>query len=72
MNPDGYLESWNAGAENIKGYSEDNIVGEHISTFYTEEEREANVPQRNLRAACELGEIEESVFEELGTTIGNA
>ena len=43
---DGRVSSWNAGAERIKGYTRDEILGHHFSRFYTEEEREAGVPER--------------------------
>ena len=36
LDPEGYVTSWNEGAERIKGYSEDEILGEHFSTFYPE------------------------------------
>jgi PAS domain S-box-containing protein len=36
LDPEGYVTSWNQGAERIKGYSEDEILGEHFSTFYPE------------------------------------
>ena len=44
LDPDGRVSSWNAGAERIKGYTRDEILGHHFSRFYTEEEREAGVP----------------------------
>ena len=40
---DGHVRSWNAGAEQIKGYSADEIVGQHFRKFYTEEDRAQNV-----------------------------
>jgi PAS domain S-box-containing protein len=55
LDPEGRIASWNPGAERIKGYSADEIIGEHFSRFYTEEERGAGVPQRALREAAELG-----------------
>ena len=38
----GNVASWNDGAEKIKGYKESEIIGKHISTFYTKEEKERN------------------------------
>ncbi|MFD1514080.1 PAS domain S-box protein [Halomarina rubra] len=53
LNPDGTVASWNEGARRIKGYSEDEIIGQHISTFYTEEDVENGVPTENLDIARE-------------------
>src|SRR6201999_1315316 len=47
----GHVISWNAGAERIKGYTRDEILGHHFSRFYTEEEREADVPSNGLQRA---------------------
>ncbi|SFS08104.1 PAS domain S-box-containing protein [Halomicrobium zhouii] len=59
MDPDGHVVSWNEGAKAIKGYEPDEILGEHFSTFYTEADREAGVPERNLRQATESGSVED-------------
>ncbi|MFB6120122.1 MAG: PAS domain-containing protein [Halobacteriaceae archaeon] len=59
LDADGRVASWNAGAGNIKGYAADEILGEHFSTFYTESDREAGVPERNLEAAREHGRTED-------------
>ena len=55
LDADGYVRTWNPGAEGIKGYGEDEIVGEHVSTFYTDDDRDAGVPERNLDAAADRG-----------------
>ena len=52
---EGHVSSWNAGAERIKGYAPDEIIGEHFSRFYTPEDREAGVPQQALKTAAEEG-----------------
>jgi len=52
------VTNWNAGAERIKGYSPDEITGEHFSRFYTPEDLDAGVPQRALEAARETGRYE--------------
>ena len=52
---DGRVVSWNAGAERIKGYSAQEIIGEHFSRFYTPQEIEAGVPGRALKLAREGG-----------------
>jgi PAS domain S-box-containing protein len=54
----GHVKSWNTGAERIKGYSADEIIGEHFSRFYTPEDREAGEPQRTLRIASTVGRME--------------
>jgi PAS domain S-box-containing protein len=55
LDPKGNISNWNVGAERIKGYTEDEIVGRHFSHFYTEEDRAAGVPQRNLATALSEG-----------------
>jgi PAS domain S-box-containing protein len=55
LDAEGCVASWNVGAQRIKGYSEAEIVGQHFSRFYTEEDREAGVPRRALRTAAEEG-----------------
>jgi PAS domain S-box-containing protein len=51
----GRIVSWNPGGERIKGYSADEVIGQHFSRFYTEEDRAAGVPQRALATAAEAG-----------------
>jgi PAS domain S-box-containing protein len=58
LDPDGRVSSWNAGAERFKGYRADEILGEHFSRFYQDEDREAGVPERALRTAAEEGRFE--------------
>jgi len=58
LDPDGYIRTWNSGAEEIKGYAKEAIVGEHFSTFYPAEHREADVPERNLAQAARDGSVE--------------
>ena len=41
LDTQGRVSSWNAGAERFKGYRADEIMGQHFSRFYTEEDREA-------------------------------
>jgi PAS domain S-box-containing protein len=55
LDPQGNVSNWNAGVERIKGYTEDEIVGRHFSNFYTEEEKAAGAPQRNLATALREG-----------------
>jgi len=55
---DGRVSSWNAGAERIKGYTHEEIVGQHFSRFYTADEREAGVPSKGLACAAAEGRWE--------------
>jgi PAS domain S-box-containing protein len=59
LDPKGRVVSWNAGAERIKGYRADEIVGEHFSRFYTEEDVERGHPEQELRVAAAEGRYEE-------------
>ncbi len=58
LDPDGRITNWNAGAERIKGYAPEEIIGEHFSRFYTPEDREAGEPRRTLAAAMSEGRFE--------------
>jgi PAS domain S-box-containing protein len=58
LDPKGRVTSWNPGAERIKGYSADEIVGKHFSTFYTEEDRKGGLPKRVLETARKEGKFE--------------
>ena len=51
LDPEGHVSSWNPGAERIKGYTADEILGEHFSRFYTPEDIEARVPWKALETA---------------------
>ncbi len=54
----GYVATWNAGAQRIKGYSADQIIGEHFSRFFSEEDQKAGVPERALDVAARHGKYE--------------
>lgn len=58
LDAEGRVTSWNPGAEAIKGYTAGEIVGQHFSRFYTEEER-ATKPQKELEIAAAVGRFEE-------------
>jgi PAS domain S-box-containing protein len=54
----GNIITWNKGAEQIKGYKENEIVGKHMSVFYTDEELQRGEPEHNLKMAKDLGRYE--------------
>ncbi len=58
LDPSGRVSTWNPGAERFKGYKADEIIGEHFSRFYTEEDRESDFPGRALRIAAREGRFE--------------
>lgn len=58
LDANGFVTSWNSGAQRIKGYTAEEIVGKHFSTFYTPEDAKAGMPQRVLKTARETGHFE--------------
>lgn len=64
LDPNGIVTSWNSGAETIKGYSRDEIVGKHFSIFYPAKERARGTPEQDLIIAAREGR-----FEEEGTRV---
>src|SRR5699024_3691166 len=58
LDPEGRVVSWNSGAQRIKGYGADEILGEHFSTFYTPEDRASGLPADGLAAAIREGRWE--------------
>ncbi|MBO9560438.1 MAG: PAS domain S-box protein [Caulobacter sp.] len=58
LDAEGHVATWNTGAQLFKGYTAEEIIGRHFSTFYTEEDRAAGVPERALRTAAESGRFE--------------
>jgi PAS domain S-box-containing protein len=59
LDPEGHVESWNAGAERIKGYRADEILGHHFGVFYLPEDAAAGKPDAALKEARERGRYEE-------------
>jgi PAS domain S-box-containing protein len=59
LDPAGVVSNWNVGGERIKGYSADEIVGQHFSRFYTAVDQAAGKPARALKIAEETGRYEE-------------
>ncbi len=59
LEPDGRVASWNIGAERIKGYSAQEIVGQHFSKFYRPEDAAKGKPEREIQLATTEGRFEE-------------
>ena len=58
LDPEGYVTTWNSGAQRIKGYLPSEIIGEHFSRFYTDADRRDRVPQAALEIAAREGRFE--------------
>src|SRR6185436_18167203 len=59
LDPTGHIATWNAGAERIKGYRADEIIGKHFSVFYPAEDRDWDKPAWELREATRDGRFED-------------
>lgn len=59
LDPEGRLVSWNEGAERLKGYREEEILGKHVSVFFQEEDVEKGRPQAELKIAADSGRFED-------------
>jgi PAS domain S-box-containing protein len=59
LDPDGRITSWNAGAERLKQYKSEDIVGKHFSIFYTADDLALDKPEHELRVAAETGRFED-------------
>jgi PAS domain S-box-containing protein len=58
LDPEGFICNWNEGGRRIKGYEDEEIIGQHFSQFYVEEDRAAGAPEHGLRMARENGRYE--------------
>ena len=59
LGPGGHVASWNEGAQRIKGYHADEIIGQHFSRFYPEEDVMRGKPDYELKVAAEQGQVED-------------
>lgn len=59
MDAHGYIMTWNKGAELMKGYKADEIIGKHFSTFYLKEDIVAKKPEKELKVAKKFGRVED-------------
>jgi PAS domain S-box-containing protein len=55
LSPEGIIENWNSGAEEIKGYKASEIIGKHLRIFYVPEDQEEKLPERLLQIAVKEG-----------------
>jgi rsbT co-antagonist protein RsbR len=58
LDPQGYVRSWNKGAETLKGYSASEVLGKHVSIFYSEEDVRNDLATRELETATRTGRFE--------------
>src|SRR5689334_18778564 len=59
LDADGVVRSWNPGAQRLKGYSEDEIVGKHFSVFYPADRIAEHWPEHELKEAARIGRFED-------------
>jgi PAS domain S-box-containing protein len=59
LDPEGYIQTWNKGAQKNKGYTSDEIIGKHFSTFYLPTDVASKKPERELKLARQLGRVED-------------
>src|SRR5689334_17261180 len=67
LDRDGIIRSWNSGAQALKGYSADEVIGKSVEIFYTDEDRRTGLAARELETAVRTGRFE---FE--GWRVGKA
>src|SRR6476659_563924 len=58
LSPEGIVVSWNSGAERFKGYKANEIIGQHFSRFYSEEDQKIGLPAKALDIALREGKFE--------------
>jgi PAS domain S-box-containing protein len=59
LDPDGYILSWNAGAQRFKGYAANEVIGKHFSIFYPQEKIDQGFPNFELKEAARVGRFED-------------
>jgi len=62
LDPRGYVSSWNRGAQRFKGYTADEIIGQHFSVFYPDEDRANGMPARALGISASEGRFEDRAW----------
>src|SRR3569833_2633642 len=59
LDPNGIVATWNTGAQNLKGYRAQEIIGKHFSSFYTEQAKAIGWPAHELKTATREGRFED-------------
>lgn len=59
LDPAGYITSWNLGAQRINGYSAEEVIGKHLSIFYTDTDKNSSKAEKELQEAREKGKFQE-------------
>ena len=59
LNPNGLIVTWNSGAQHVNGYPAEEIVGQHFSKLYTDEDKTLGEPERQLKEARTKGRVED-------------
>ena len=59
LDTNGYIRSWNAGAQRLKGYTDNEAIGQHFSVFYTQPDIDRDHPDNELKIAAKEGRYEE-------------
>jgi PAS domain S-box-containing protein len=62
LDPTGHIVSWNSGAQVIKGYTKDEVIGRHFSLFFTPEDKQRGKPARLLEIAAREGKYQEEAW----------
>ncbi|MGN6386806.1 MAG: PAS domain S-box protein, partial [Verrucomicrobiota bacterium] len=63
MGPDGRITTWNPGAQRIFGYSDEEVLGQETSIFYTPEDQERKLPQQELEQAARDGQVTNELWQ---------
>ena len=61
LSPKGFVTTWNSGAERIKGYRAEEIVGQHFSRFFHPQDRDAGKPEKALEIAATTGNLKKKI-----------
>lgn len=59
LSPEGIIENWNIGAQKIKGYGAEEIIGKSYNVFFTEESQKNGMPEKLLEIAAEKGRVQD-------------
>jgi len=65
LDPEGFITTWNLGAQRLKGYSAAEAIGQHFSIFYSREDMAAGKPAHELEIARAEGRVEDRIVDQL-------